>query len=115
MKVILEEVNIESLHKEDMQMILRNFIMKSLALFIFWNKKLFHPELNPIERVWAQSKVYTSIHFPPFVTIPVGLDSVSLERLETTYFQGFVAGARRSNKTTNFTKVGVNSCLIFSS
>ena len=87
----------------------------------------FHPELNPIERVWAQSKVYTKSHckytFPSLRnTIPVGLDSVSLENIRNyhrkardymfAYFQGFVAGPKLEEQIKLYKshrRVGVNS------
>ena len=69
----------------------------------------FHPELNPIERIWAQSKVYTKAHckytFPSLqLTIPIGLDTVTVDNIKSyhrkardymfAYFQGFVAGPK---------------------
>ena len=46
----------------------------------------FHPELNPIEQVWAESKKYASAHCKYSLpslrrTIGPALDSVSLESI----------------------------------
>ena len=69
----------------------------------------FHPELNPIERVWAQSKQDTKaycIHTLPSLraTVTLGLDSISIENIQTfrrkcrqyvyAYFEGHVAGSK---------------------
>ena len=47
----------------------------------------FHPELNPIEGVWAQSKVYTKAHckctFPSLgLKIPIRLDTVTFDNIK---------------------------------
>ena len=140
MKIILEErgINTDSLHKEDMQMILKNhedFRNEKPRIIRFLEEKghkalflpKFHPELNPIERVWAQSKVYTKAHckytFPSLRnTIPVGLDSVTVENIKKyhrkardymfAYFQGFVAGPKLEDQIKLYKshrRVGVNS------
>ena len=43
----------------------------------------FHPELNPIERVWAQLKRYTKAHCKYFLhkNIPLAYDTFSLENI----------------------------------
>ena len=75
MKAVLEErgINTQTLKGEQMQTILRNhddFKNEQLKIIRFLEEKgyraLFlpkvHPELNPIERVWAQAKQYTKAH-----------------------------------------------------
>ena len=67
----------------------------------------FHPEMNPIERVWAQAKRYTKAYCKYTLpslrqTIPKGLDSVTLDNIKNfhrksrdymfAYFEGHVAG-----------------------
>ena len=122
MKKVLEErgINTTSLRKEDMQMILRNhedFRNEKPRIVTFLEQKghtalflpKFHPELNPIERVWAQSKVYTKAQckytFPSLrLTILIGLDTVTVDNIKNyhrkardymfAYFQGFVAGPK---------------------
>ena len=47
----------------------------------------FHPEMNPIERVWAQSKRYTKSHCKYTLPslhqmIPKGLDSVTRDNIK---------------------------------
>ena len=140
MKIILEErgINTESLRKEDMQKILRNhdyFRNEKPRIVRYLEQKghkpiflpKFHPELNPIERVWAQSKVYTKAHCKytfPFLrnTIPAGLDSVSVENIRKynrkardymfAYFEGFVTGPKLEDQIKLYKshrRVGVNS------
>lgn len=133
MKIILEErgINTNTLHKEDMQMILRNhddFRNEKPRIFHFLEQRgKFHPELNPIERVWGQSKVYTKGHckytFPSLHnTIPAGLDSVSVESIKKyhrkardymfAYFEGFVAGPKLEDQVKLYKshrRVGVNA------
>ena len=122
MKKVLEKrgINTQSLQKEDMQMILRkheDFRNEKPRIVTFLEQKghatlflpKFHPELNPIERVWAQSKVYTKAPckytFPSlWLTIPIGLDTVTVDNIKNyhrkarhymfAYFQGFVAGPK---------------------
>ena len=50
----------------------------------------FHPELNPIERVWAQLKHYTKAYCKYTLVsqcknIPNSYDSVTLETFKTTF------------------------------
>lgn len=67
----------------------------------------FHPELNPIERVWAMSKQYTKVYCKYTLpslrnTIPLGLNSVMVENIKNfhrkcchymyAYLDGFTAG-----------------------
>ena len=52
----------------------------------------FHPELNPIERVWAQLKRFTKAHCKYTLpslrkNIPLAYDSVSLDNNYTEPFQ----------------------------
>ena len=61
------------------------FRVKSGHIPIFWPK--FHPELNPIERVWAQLKRYTKAHCKYSVdsirkNIQLSYDTVTLENIE---------------------------------
>ena len=96
-KKVLEErgINTSSLIADDMRTILSNhedfgteqtivehFLEKEGLEGIFLPK--FHCELNPIERVWGQAKVYTRAHTNfTFVRlrniIDPGLDSVSVD------------------------------------
>lgn len=90
----------------------------------------FHPELNPIERVWAQSKQYTKAYckytLPSLcATIPHGLDLVKLDNIQNfhrkcrhymfAYFEGHVAGSQleeqvRKYKTAikSYRRIGIN-------
>ena len=67
----------------------------------------FHPEINPIERVWAQSKRYTKAYCKYTLpslrsTVPLGLDSVTIENIQNfhrkcrhymfAYLEGHMAG-----------------------
>ena len=67
----------------------------------------FHPEMNPIERVWAQLKRYTKAHYKYSLpslrkNIPLAYDSVSLENIQNhfrkirqymfTYVEGLTPG-----------------------
>ena len=67
----------------------------------------FHPELNPIERVWAQLKRYTRVHCKYSFSslrknIPLAYDSVTLENIQNHfrkvrhymfgYLEGFTPG-----------------------
>ena len=50
----------------------------------------YHPELNPIERVWAQLKRYTKAHckysFPSLrKNVPLAYDSVTLENIQNHF------------------------------
>ena len=54
----------------------------------------FHPEINPIERVWAQLKRYTKAHCKHTIqslrkNIPNSYDSVSLENIQN-HFRHFI-------------------------
>ena len=75
MKAVLEErgINIQTQKGEQIQTILRNhddFKNEQLKIIRFLEEKgyraiflpKFHPELNLIERVWAQAKQYTKAH-----------------------------------------------------
>ena len=49
----------------------------------------FHPQLNPIERVWAQLKRFTKVHckysFPSLrKNIPLAYDSVTVENIHSS-------------------------------
>ena len=116
MKAVLEErgINTTTLIGPQMQEILSNHEdskMRSLNSYMFLQQQghvafflpKFHPEMNPIERVWAQAKRYTKAYCKYTLpslrqTIPKGLDSVTLEFHRKSrdymfaYFEGHVAG-----------------------
>ena len=65
----------------------------------------FHPELNPIERVWAQLKRFTKAHCKYSIqslrkNIPDAYDSVTLENIQNCfrkvryYMFGYLEGLR---------------------
>ena len=103
MKAILEErgINTSAMVADDMRVVLANhfdFVNEKtivehycdqegvLALFL----PKFHCELNPIERVWGQAKVYTRMYtnftFPRLRTIiHPALDSVSTDLIRKYY------------------------------
>ena len=69
----------------------------------------FHPELNPIERVWAQLKRYTKSHCKYSIqslrkSIPDSYDSVSLENIQNHfrkvrhYMFGYLEGLTPGNQ-----------------
>ena len=79
----------------------------------------FHPELNPIERVWAQSKRYTKAYckynLPSLrKNIPLALDSVSVDNIENyhrkvrhymfSYLEGHVAGRELEENVAKYKK-----------
>ena len=120
MKQVLEErgINTRTLHADDMRIILANhedfrtektiveqYITSRGHTVLFIPK--FHCELNPIERVWGQAKVYTRAHtnytLPRLrLIISPALDSVSADLIrkyfrkvqdyETAYLEGKEAG-----------------------
>jgi len=103
MRVILEERGIATatFKGDDMREILLNHddfknevprvihYLRSKGHKVFFLCK-FHPELNPIERIWAQSKQYTKAYCKYTLpslrkTIPDGLDTVTLENIKKFY------------------------------
>ena len=83
----------------------------------------FHPKINPIERVWAQSKRYTKAYCKYTLpslrnTIPLGLDSVTVENIRNfhrkcrhymyAYLEGHVAGGELENQVLKY-KTAVKS------
>ena len=91
----------------------------------------FHCELNPIERVWSQSKRYTRAHTDYTIAslrqnIPLGLDSVSADNIANyvrrcrhymfAYLEGSAVGPQldekirhyKAAKYTSHRRVGVN-------
>lgn len=106
MKKVLEErgINTSTLLADDMRIILQNhddfrrektivehFLDAEGVKGVFLPK--FHCELNPIERVWGQAKVYTRIHtnftFLRLRTIiDPGLDSVSTDLIRKYFRKG---------------------------
>ena len=117
MKQVLEErgIRTESLKAEDMRKILSNHedfrnekpkVMEEKGYTALILPK-FHPELNPIERVWGQAKRYSKSHcnysLPSLrKVIDPALDSVTLENIIKfnrkardymfAYFEGIQAG-----------------------
>ena len=64
---------------------IEHFLVQKGHIPIFLPK--FHPELNPIERVWAQFKRYTKAHCNYSIqslrkNIPTSYDSVTLENIQ---------------------------------
>ena len=71
----------------DEKNMIQTMLIKEGHIPIFLPK--FHPELNPIERVWAQLKRYTKAHCKYSLpslrkNIPLAYDSVSLENIYRT-------------------------------
>ena len=136
MKKVLQErgINTESLNGEQMRIILANhddfrsekpkvirFLVTRGHTALFLPK--FHPEINPIERVWAQSKRYTKAYCKYTLpslrsTVPLGLDSVTLENIQNfhrkcrhymfAYLEGHVAGSKLEEQVKKY-KVAVKS------
>ena len=142
-RVVLEErgINTRTLVAEQMKEILaqhddfkneksrvEHFLESKGHTVIFLPK--FHPELNPIERVWAQAKRYTKAYckynLPSLrKNIPLGLQSVTLENIQNfhwkvrhymfSYLEGHVAGAELEKNVAKYKKavkshqrIGVN-------
>ena len=142
-RVVLEErgINTRTLVAEQMKEILvqhddfkneksrvEHFLESKGHTVIFLPK--FHPELNPIERVWAQAKQYTKAYckynLPSLrKNIPLGLQSVTLEHIQNfhrkvrhymfSYLEGNVAGAELEKNVAKYKKavkshqrIGVN-------
>ena len=141
MRIILQERGIApaTLKGNDMREILSNHddfknevprviqYLRSKGHEAFFLPK-FHPELNPIERVWAQSKQYTKAYCKYTLpslrkTIPDGLlNTVSQENIKNfhrkardymfAYLEGHVAGSSLEQKVKLYKshrKVGANS------
>ena len=132
MKRVLKErgINADVLNAEQMREILRNhddfktekpklikFIEAEGHSGLFLPK--FHPELNPIERIWAQSKQYTKAYCKYTLSslrtnVPLGLDSVSVENIRNfhrkcrqymyAYLEGHVAGSKLANQVKKYKK-----------
>ena len=130
MKQVLKErgINTDSLNAEKMREILKQHddfknekprliteLEKESHIALYLPK--FHPELNPIERVWAQSKQYTKAHckytLPSLRSnVPLGLDSVSLDNIKNfhrkcrqymfAYFEGHVAGSKLEEQVKKY-------------
>jgi len=69
----------------------------------------FHPELNPIERVWAQLKRYTKAHCKYSLpslrkNIPNAYDSVTLDNIQNHFWKarhfmfGYLEGLKPGNE-----------------
>ena len=126
MKAVLEErgINTQTLKGEQMRTILRNhddFKNEQPKIIRFLEEKghralflpKFHPELNPIERVWAQAKQYTKAYCKYNIislrrNVNPGLDTVQLQNIKKfhrkardymfAYFEGHVAGRQLEDK-----------------
>ena len=120
MKMVLEErgINTRNMNADDMRVVLANHedfrtektivehFLESRGHIVYFLPK-FHCELNPIERVWGQAKVYTRTHTNYTLVrlrqlIHPALDSVSADLIrkyfrrvavyEKAYMQGKKAG-----------------------
>ena len=130
MKLVLEErsVNVSGMKAEDMRLALQqmhdfkyektkleNLLVSYGYRGIFIPK--FHCELNPVERVWAQSKKYTCAHcdysFKGLVgTITPSLDSITLDSIRKffrktrdyirAYKEGLTAGPELENAVKKY-------------
>ena len=140
MKKVLEErgINTDTLNGDQMRVILSNhddFKNEKPRVIRFLEEKghtalflpKFHPELNPIERVWGQAKRYSKAHcnysLPSLrKVIHPALDSVSLELMIKynrkardymyAYFEGLTAGPALEKHLKIYKshrRVGVNS------
>lgn len=117
LKAVLEERGINTAQLVGDQIILQNhddFRNEKPKLIHYLNSRaLFHPEINPIECVWAQSKCYTKAYCKYTLvalreTIPQGLDSVTLDQIKNfhrkcrnymfAYFEGHVALEKQIKK-----------------
>ena len=140
MKQILEErgINTATLNIDDMRTILAqhedfknekprviSFLESKGHIALFLPK--FHPELNPIERVWGQAKRYSKCHCNYTLkslrkVIDPALDFVTLDNIQKyhrkardymfAYFEGFTAGPKLENRIKEYKshrRVGVNS------
>ena len=66
MKIILEKRGRKKRHGNESQKPWTFLQWKATYYLLSWEQRTlpkFHPELNPIERVWAQSKTYTKAHY----------------------------------------------------
>ena len=130
MKIVLEErgVNTRNMKAEDMRIALQDMhdfkyektkletLLSNHGYRGFFIPK-FHCELNPIERVWAQSKKYTRAHCDYSFkgledTIIPALDSVNLDTIRKffrkmrdyikAYKEGFTAGPELENAVKKY-------------
>ena len=143
LKKILEERGIDTtrMKKEDMQAVLgshadfryeksriENLLIEHGHIPIFLPK--YHPELNPIERVWAQLKRFTKGHcnysLPSLrKNIPLAYDTVSIENIQNhfrkckhymfAYLEGLTPGTELDETVKKYKKaclshrrIGVN-------
>lgn len=136
---VLEEqgINTSTLNAKQMREILRNHddfknekprvisYLESKGHTVLFLPK-FHPELNPIERVWGQATRYSKAHCNYSLlslckVIHPALDSVTLENIQKfhrkardymfAYFEGYTAGPKieeRLKKYKSHRRVGVN-------
>lgn len=130
MKQVLEErgINTTTLVADDMRTILKNHAdfqsekpriinyLESVGHTALFLPK-FHPDINPTERVWAQSKRYTRAYCKYTLpslrsTIPEGLDYFTLENIRNfhrkcrnymfAYFEGHVAGTKLEEQVKKY-------------
>jgi len=102
----------------DEKSLIERFLQEEMKHIPYFLPK-FHPELNPIERVWAQSKKYTRAHcnysLPSLrKNIPLALDSVSLDSIKKhvskvrhymfAYLEGLPGGLDLENLVKNYKK-----------
>ena len=113
MRIVL--ANHEDFRKE--KTIVEHFLSNRGHIVLFVSK--FHCELNPIERVWGQAKVYTRMYtnftLPRLrVNINPALDSVSTDLIrkyfrrvleyERAYLEGKKAGKEQQLRCTSLTE-----------
>ena len=140
MKQVLKErgINTDVLDGTQMREIIKNhddFKNKKPKVITFLESRghtalflpKFPPEINPIERVWAQSnrstKAYCKYTLPSLRnTIPLGLDSVTVENIQNfhrkcrhyvyAYMEGHVAGGALENQVKKYkTAVKSHRCI----
>ena len=101
----------------DEKSLIEQLIMKSGHIPILLPK--FHPEINPIERVWAQLKRYTKGHCKYSIpslrkNIPLAYDSVTLENIQNhfrkvrhymfAYLEGLIPGNKEVQNCNKITQ-----------
>ena len=140
MRKILEErgINTSTLNGEQMRTILSNhndfknekpklihFLESRGHVALFLPK--FHTELNPIERVWAQSKCYAKAYCTYMLSslrkmMPLALDTITEENIRNfhresrhymfTYYEGHVAGGDLEEQVKKYKIAAKSHCHI---
>lgn len=112
----------------DEKSLIETLLIKHGHIPVFLPK--FHPELNPIERVWAQLKRYTKAHCNYSImslrkNVPLSYDSVTLENIQKhfrkvrhymfAYLEGLIPGSELDDRVKKYKKaikshrrIGVN-------